>query len=168
MAKLQAQLPYGLLLAQTAELKLQDSLAVSAISPSSDALDSLTLRTHFFPVLASGTSKELKLKNRLFYLAGKFTGQSHYDLLLLVEDKRKEDSTVLRTVYVVSTKKDGTYIASLKAAMAGTKKKTNYQVQAWLYPGMIIRQYSQLVANKASMDDHAVYHVSNTGRFILE
>lgn len=128
-------------------------------------IDSFTVKKWFAPVLAA--SQTVKLKNREFHLAGKITSNEHFDLHILIEDKKKADSTTMQVVHLVTTKKDGSYIASFRAAVTGTKKKSSYYTSSWLYKGFNIVQDSKITTSTASMADVTQYKINNTGRFIM-
>lgn len=130
-------------------------------------IDSVTLLFYFTPVLTTG-SQAVKLKNRDFFIGGKITSHDNFNLHVLVEEKKKDDSTVLRVIYLVTTKKDGTYISSFKAGVAGTKKKSSYNTNSWLYKDLNILQDSRITTSTASMTDVAKYRITNTGRFMMQ
>lgn len=160
--------PYAQLLNNSPEITLKDSLPVSSlVRRDMKELDSSTLLHYFKPVLANG-NQAVKLKNRDFYTGGRITTQDHFDLLVLVEDKKKEDSTVLRVIYLVTTKKDGTYISSFKAGVTGTKKKSSYQTSSWITKNLDIRQDSKITTTTSTMADVVRYRITNTGRFMMQ
>lgn len=153
------------MLARTTEITLTDSLSISGLDKEMVKLDSNTVKQWFTPVFSS--SQSIKFKKRDYYLAGKITGSQHFDLLVLVEDKRRGDSSGYKVIHLVTTKKDGSYIASLKAAVSGTKKQSNYNTSAWLYKGLNIIQYSKIITSTTSMANITNYRINNTGRFLM-
>ncbi len=159
----QEPLSYLDMLAGTREIKLSDSLNFDTSPDEVTALDSNTVKKWFFPVLSSGSNK---FKNKTYSLAGKITGNSQFDLLVLLEDKRRSDSTGIQVTYLVSARKTGEYIASLKAAVSGTKKKTGYNITSCLYKDNRIVQDSRITINDKVYDDLTRYRISNGGRFI--
>lgn len=158
---------YAQLLSDCPEITLKDSLPVSGLVRDMKELDSSTLLYYFKPVLAN-SNQAVKLKNRDFFTGGRITTRDHFNLLVLVEDKKKEDSTVLRVIYLVTTKKDGTYISSFKAGVTGTKKKSSYQTSSWITKNLDIRQDSRITTTSSTMADVARYRITNTGRFIMQ
>lgn len=160
-------LSYSQLLNTSPEITLRDSLPVSSLTRDMKEIDSNTLLQFFKPVLTNG-SQTVKLKNRDFFTSGKITTHDHFNLIVLVEDKKKEDSTVLRVIYLVTTKKDGTYISSFKAGVSGTKKKSAYNTSSWISKDLNIQQDSRITTTTASMADVARYKITNTGRFMMQ
>ncbi len=128
-------------------------------------VDTITVKKWFSQVLSG--SQNSKLKNRDFFLAGKITSNENFDLYILVEDKKKADTSVMQVVHLVTTKKDGHYIASFKAAITGSKKKSSYNTFSWLYKGFNIVQDSKITTSTASLTDVTQYKINNTGRFIM-
>lgn len=158
---------YAQLLSTSPEITLSDSLPVASLTFGMKEIDSASLLYYFSPVLATG-SQMVKLKNRNFYTGGKITTPDHFNVHVLVEEKKKEDSTVLRIIYLITTKKDGTYISSFKAAVAGTKKKSAYNTSSWIFKDLNILQDSHITTTNASMNDVARYRITNSGRFIMQ
>ena len=72
-----------------------------------------------------------------------------------------------QVVYLVTTKKDGSYISSLEVAVSGVRKKSSYYTSSWLYKDYRIVKDSKMVVNQKSYDDLASYKISGAGRFIL-
>lgn len=163
-AHAQQPLSYTGLLDLTKEVDFSDSLQFNHESEQVVTLDTNTVKEWFGPVLS--VSANNKFKNRVFSLAGKITSQENFDLHILLEEKTKSDSSSTQVVYLVSTKKNGEYIASLKAAFIGEKKKTAYNITSCLYKDFKIRLASRItVANKA-FDDMALYKINAGGRFV--
>ncbi|MBL7746384.1 MAG: hypothetical protein JNM19_03055 [Chitinophagaceae bacterium] len=165
--RLQAQeaLSYSQILENNTEISFQDSLLITNLGSDRKTIDTFTVKKWFLPALSG--SQDVKLKNRNFFLAGKITTNDHFDLHVLVEDKKKEDSTVLQIVHLVTTRKDGSYISAFKAAVTGTKKKSNYYTSSWLYKGFSIVQDSKIVTSTASLADVTQYKINKSGRFIM-
>lgn len=157
---------YTTLLKPVREVELADSFHIEAPFELINLLDSMTVKKWFSPIL--GAAKNNRLKNRNYFLAGKITLHEKFDLLVLLEEKKKKtDSSDVQVVYLVSTKKDGTYIASLEAAVAGTRKRSNYNTSSWLYKDFKIVLDSRISINERSYDDMARYRINSGGRFIL-
>lgn len=156
---------YTELLKIASEINLNDSLLLSSFDKSINPVDTTTVKKWFSQVLSG--SQNSKLKNRDFFLAGKITSNENFDLYILVEDKKKADTSVMQVVHLVTTKKDGHYIASFKAAITGTKKRSSYNTSSWLYKGFNIVQDSKIITSTASLADVTQYRINNTGRFIM-
>lgn len=155
---------YADILQKAPEINLSDSLFIQRVNNESGMIDSATAQKWFAPVFTS--SQTGKLKKRQFFIAGKITSNEYFDLLMLMEEKKKADSTTMQVLYLVTTKKDGDYIASLKAAIWGQTKKVTYNVSSWLYKGMKIVQDSRIGTSKEALDDLTEYIISSKGRFI--
>lgn len=160
----QQPLSYADLLNVAKEIDFSDSLQFHSNPEEISALDSNTVKKWFSPVLPSNAAN--KFKTRAYSLAGKITSPENFDLLVLLEERTKSDSTITQVVYLVSVKKSGEYIASLKAAVNGTKKKTGYNITSCLYKDYKIVQDSKITIDNKSYDDMALYKISAGGRFI--
>ena len=156
---------YDSLLANTDEVSLSDSLHINTIYDERNRLDSADVKQWFFPLLGSVNNN--RLKNRAYFLNGKITGNPNFNLLLIMEEKKKNDTINSQVVYIITTRKDGTYIASLKAAIAGIKKKSSYNTSSWLYSDYKVVLDSKMVINERPYYDLANYKINRTGRFIL-
>ena len=158
-------LEYADLQITTEEVWLSDSLQINATVFQKNPLDSITVKK-WFSNLFSGTAKN-RLKNRNYYLTGKITSNEYFDLLILQEEKKRSDSSSVQVVYLITCKKDGTYIASLEAAIAGIRKKSTYNTFTWLLKDNKIVLISKMTVNGKSYDDLMNYKITNKGRFIL-
>ncbi|MFN8290815.1 MAG: hypothetical protein U0U70_11195 [Chitinophagaceae bacterium] len=163
-AHAQQPLGYGSLLNLAKEIDFSDSLELRNTTDERTLLDSNTVKSLFPQVLPDGPLN--KFRNRTYSLAGKITTHQQFDLLVLMEEKTKGDSIITRVVYLISMKKTGEYIASLKAAVSGTKKKTGYYITSCLYKDFKIVQDSKITVDNKAYDDMALYKISAAGRFI--
>ena len=162
----QEETSYASLLQPVREVELADSIHIDAPLELINQLDSMTVKKWFTPIL--GAAKNNRLKNRNYFLAGKITTQEKFNLLVLLEEKKKKtDSSDVQVVYLISTKKDGTYIASLEVAVAGTRKRSSYNTSSWLYKDYKIVLDSRISVNERSYDEMASYRINGGGRFIL-
>jgi hypothetical protein len=73
----------------------------------------------------------------------------------------------VQVVYLVSTKKDGSYISSLEVAVTGNRKRSFYNISSWLYKDYQIVQDNQIIVNEKSYGDMTYYKINGGGRFIL-
>jgi hypothetical protein len=160
----QAPLDYQQLLGSTREIDLSDSLHFDTSPEEVTALDSFTVKKWFHPVLPPNAAN--KFKNRNFSLVGKITTHSNFDLLVLLEEKRRPDSTGTQIVHLISAKKSGEYIASLKAAVGGTKKRTGYNISSCLYKDYKIIHNSRITIDNKAYNDLAWYKINSGGRFV--
>lgn len=156
---------YSYLLQSTEELILSDSIQINVSPIQKKRLDTLAVKKWFSPLL--GTINNNRLKNRNYYLTGKITANPNFDLLILMEEKKRSDSSSGQVIYLVSTKKDGTYISSLQAAIAGSKKKSSYNTYSCLYKNNKLVLNSKMTINEKVYADLTNYKINGTGRFIL-
>ncbi|MGQ0738288.1 MAG: hypothetical protein ACT4OJ_04440 [Bacteroidota bacterium] len=164
MVAAQEPLSYPDMLSGTREINLSDSLNFDTNPEEITALDSFTVKKWFLQLLPANAGN--KFKNRKFSLVGKITSQENFDLLVLLEEKRRSDSTGTQVVYLISAKKTGDYIASLKAAVAGSKKKTGYNISSCLYKDYRIIQDSKITVDNKAINDMAYYKINAGGRFV--
>lgn len=156
---------YNNLLNATSEIGLTDSLYIDASSWQLVPLDSTAVKKWFSRILPSTNSN--RLKNRDYHLAGKITSNTNFDLLLLLEEKNRADSSNVQVMHLISTKKDGTYIASLEVAVTGTRKKSTYNTSSWLYKDYQIVHDSKIIVNEQFYGGLTHYKINGTGRFML-
>ena len=148
---------YQLLLKNISEVKLTDSLLLNAIELQAEPLDTFSIKKWF--ALALSTNNNNRLKNRNY--------NNNFDLLVVVEQKMKADVTGTQVVYLVSTKKNGSYISSLEVAVAGTKNNSNFNTTSLLYKDNKLKLDRKFVANDSSYADVNVYKITKNGRFLL-
>ena len=158
---------YAAMLKTTEEIHLADSLEINSMDWTLQRLDSIDLKKWFSPILGSTTNN--RLKNRKYFLAGKITVSKKFDLLVLVEEKKKGDelNSTVQVIYFITVKKNGKFIASLEVAVTGIKKKTNYNTSSWLYNDFKIMKDSKYIINEKPFNDLVIYKISEGGRFIL-
>lgn len=161
----QDTIAYTNLLQSVTELRLTDSLQINAGQSDFKLLDSSSVKKWFSRLLPSGSNN--RLKNRSYCLTGKITSHSNFDLLFVQEEKKRDDTTSVQVVYLVSTKKDGTYISSLEVAVTGNRKRSFYNISSWLYKDYQIVQDNQIIVNEKSYGDMTYYKINGGGRFIL-
>jgi hypothetical protein len=99
-------------------------------------------------------------------LIGKLTAAENFDLLVLLEKKRRSDSTGTQIIYLISTRKTGEFIASLKAAVGGTRKRTGYNISSCLYKDYRIIQDSKITVDNKAINDMVYYKINSGGRFV--
>lgn len=162
----QQPLSYPQLLESTKEIDLSDSLRFDTTPEEVTAIDSSTVLKWFAQVLPAAAAN--KFKNRIFSLVGKITTNNNFDLLVLLEEKNRKDSTGTQVVYLISVKKTGDFIASLKAAVGGTKRRTAYNISSCLYKDYKIIQDSRITINEKPYNDMAWYKINSGGRFVSQ
>ncbi len=156
---------YADILNSTEEVQLSDSLLINAGPQQKNLLDSIAVKKWFSNAFPGAGNN--RIKNRNYYLTGKITHNENFDLLVLLEEKKRNDSTSVQVVYLITSKKDGTYIASIEAAVTGVRKKTSYNTSSWLYKDNKVVLTSKMTINQKSYDDLMNYKINGGGRFIL-
>ncbi len=146
-------------------MDVTDSLLIDGVTSQMPALDSNAVKTWFSRLLP--TNPNNRLKNRNYFLTGKITTHNNFDLLVLLEEKQRADSSIAQVIYFVTTKKDGSFISSLEAVVSGSRKKSSYNTSCWIYKDYKIVKDSKIVVNQRTYDDMASYKISGSGRFIL-
>ncbi len=147
------------------EIHLSDSLYITTLNTNMKVIDTFSVKKWFSPALSISSST--KLKNRDFYLGGKITSNKNFDLHVLIEEKKKPDSSAIQIIHLITTKKDGNYIAAFKAAINGNRKSTSYYTAAWLLKDFDIVQDQKITTATASLADITHYKINTGGRFIL-
>lgn len=147
------------------EVPLSDSLLLNAVELQTNPLDTFTIKKWFTQALS--VSNNNRLKNRDYYLTGKITTNRNFDLLVVVEQKKKADVTGTQVVYLVSIKKDGGYISSLEVAVAGVKNKSTYNTSSLLYKDNKIKLDTKFNLNDTLYADINEYKINKNGRFLL-
>lgn len=155
---------YQQLLAGTPELPARDSLLLNTLVYETNPLDSASLFRWFNRLAPSGTNR---LTNRRYSLAGKVTHHPQFDLLMVVEEKNRKDSSYFQVLHLVTFHKSGKPIAHLEAAINGFRKNTGYQTRAWLCKDFELVQQSRLLIHEKEVDEEKHYTISGTGRFFL-
>jgi hypothetical protein len=95
---------YEELVNSTNEIHLADSLHIDGTPWEMNLMDSSTVRKWFSNLLPSSINS--RLKNRNYYLAGKITSHSNFDLFLVLEEKKRADSNNVQIIYLVTIRKD--------------------------------------------------------------
>lgn len=153
------------ILATVPEIGIKDSLQVTTESWTVQRLDSTDVKKWFRPLLGSGMNN--RLRNRSYFIAGKISSNPVYDLLFILEEKRKGDSVENKVLHFLTTKKSGNYISDVEVAVTGSKKRSTYETVTTLYPGLRFRKSTTIIAGETNYSENSVYQVNNTGRFIL-
>lgn len=164
-ARAQMPLTYDQLLENTPEINFTDSLLINAQIKEVPALDSASVKKWFSTMLPAGSKN--RLKNRTYATVGKITSQANFDLFVLLEEKKRADSSGVQVVYFITLKKDGQFIAKLEAAVNGEKKQSGYNITSLLCKDYKIVQDSRITVNDKSYTDMTYYKINGGGRFIL-
>lgn len=163
--KAQEPVTYNQLLESSCEIVFTDSLLINTAVEEVPALDTTTVKKWFSAVLPADSKN--RLKNRKYGIVGKITSQSNFDLFVLLEEKKRSDSSGIQVVYFITMKKDGQFIAKLEAAVNGEKKQSGYNITSLLFRDYKIVQDSRITVNDKSYNDMTYYKINGGGRFIL-
>lgn len=156
---------YSEFLKSKKEITLTDSIFIDAEKWELELLDTNSVKQWFSCILPATPNN--RLKNRKYLLAGKITSSNNFDLLMLVEEKKRSDSSVVQVFYFITTKKDGSHIATLEAAVNGTRKSSSYITSSWLYKDFKILKDSKITVNDKLYSGITNYKINGGGRFIL-
>jgi hypothetical protein len=161
----QETVAYTTVLESTKEISLNDSLYIDAAEWDMQLLDTNAVKQWFSCILPATPNN--RLRNRKYFLAGKITSSNNFNLLILVEEKKRPDSSLVQVVYFISTKKDGGHIATLEAAVNGSRKSSSYITSSWLYKDFKILKDSKITVNDKLYSGITNYKINGGGRFIL-
>ncbi|MFM2138174.1 MAG: hypothetical protein RJA57_481 [Bacteroidota bacterium] len=161
----QAQLQYEQVLAGTHELDLTDGIVFEAAPGQLVPIDSLTVRKWFARLLPDKNPNPFK--TRQFFLAGRVTTREHFDLVLVEEEKRKNDTNHSHTTYLVSLRKNGEFISFVKVAAGGNQKKTEVHITARMYPDLSLELDSRITVQNTAIAEQSYLRVSASGRFVI-
>ena len=153
------------LLNKTSEINLVDSLTITTNADQLTSLDTLEV-IKWFKLVIPGAGPN-RIRKRDYYLIGKITNNENFDLLILMEQKKRIDSTSIQTAWLVTTRKDGKYIASLEVAVSGSKKQSTYNITSCLYKDLRVILNSTINASQATISENNIYNINKTGRFLL-
>jgi len=160
-------LSYSIMISRAEEVQLTDSVEINAIEWKLRRLDSVDVKKWFSAIL--GTTNNNRLKNRGYYLGGKITTHQNFDLLVLLEEKKRKDTSnaAAQVIYLISMRKYGRYISSLEVAITGLKKRSVYNTTSWLYKDLKVIKDSKFTVSDKPFYDLATYKINGGGRFIL-
>ena len=156
---------YSDILNSTNEIYIIDSISINNNNWIMNRLDTNIVRKWFSQLLPSSSNN--RLKNRAYYLAGKITTNTNFDLLVIIEEKKKSDSTNSRIVYLFTVKKIGTYISLLETIITGKRKKSIFSTSSWIYNDFKILQDYKIKLKEKVYSDLRMYKLNKAGRFIL-
>lgn len=154
---------YQRLFSLTQELSVGDSLHLEELNEGV-RLDTSLAKKFFSPILSSGNNR---FKNRFYTCLGRITDHENFDLFLVLEDRRRADSSSMATTYLVSLKKSGDHIASQKVLVTGTKKRSGYNIQSTLYKDNRIFIDTKIITGERIFEEVENYRITKNGRFIL-
>jgi hypothetical protein len=154
---------YQEMISKVSELQVGDSLTISTANWQLYQLDSNNVKKWFSPLLGTGNNN--RLKNRNYFITGRISGNTGFDLLLILEEKLKSDSGS-RVLHFITTKKEGNYIAHFEAAVNGKKRNSSYDTRSLLFPDHHIRKTELITVNGKTITTVENFRINNAGRFI--
>jgi hypothetical protein len=155
---------YNQLVNAIPEIELADSLFFDSCPAGAVVLDSLQVRTLFRQLYhTTGKSWGTTIS---WWLAGKITRYSNYDLLLLVEKNEGKDGICFNTVHLVSISKEGEYIAALGLYINRNNNTTRYTASSFLFKDLSIIQNTRIYASSKNFGGRNEYKINEEGRFV--
>jgi len=161
----QDEVAYNKILQETSDVSLNDSFLIDPGTFTLQLLDTFSMKKWFARILPDHANN--RLKNRKYYMAGKITSNKNFDLLFLVEEKETDDSSLSQVVYLVSTKKDGSFVASLPVAATGNHKNSLYTTSSWLWKDNSLLLNQEMSVNDKPYANIRRYKINTGGRFLL-
>ena len=111
----QNEISYGDVLKKTREINITDSVLLDVGSMEHNILDTITLKTFFpslYPPLVTKKSRPVE-----YYISGKITTHPYFDVLFVTTKKETDDNHLFQSVYLMTTRKDGSNISTLAVAI---------------------------------------------------
>ena len=147
----------------TRELVIKDSLQLDKLS-NGYKLDTANMKRFFAPLISSGNNP---FKNRFYTCLGRICDHENFDIFIVMEERRRADSSGMNSTYMVTLKKTGEYISSQKVAVSGTKKRSGYNIRSTLYRDNRVFIDSKIVTGEKVFEEAENYQISKTGRFLM-
>ncbi|HEX6194067.1 MAG TPA: hypothetical protein VFZ42_16955 [Chitinophagaceae bacterium] len=160
----QNEADYNNLLKKTKEIVIVDSILVEVTSVEHIVLDTNTLKNYFqmfYPPLTTRRSSAME-----YYISGKITTNPNYNMLLVSTRKEEEEEDVYsESVYLLTTKKDGSNISAIAIA---TKREKNAIVNtsSWLHKDNRVFVTTRINSKGKLFGGLTEYRISEDGRFI--
>lgn len=163
----QKPLTFSEALNQSTELTFEDSLNITIDFPGKKSLDSITVKNLFPPLYQQPGSF---WKNTSYWLAGKITGFKNYNLILIYEENEGTDSSYLKSVYLVTLKKEGAFLYNLAGAWKRARSVSKSSVgEAWFYKKdqkLVIK--SKMRTGDKESESRNEYKIDQSGNFISQ
>lgn len=163
----QKPLTYYEALNQSMELTFTDSLNITIDFPGKRPLDSITVKNLFPPLYQQPGSF---WRSTSYWLAGKITSFKNYNLILIYQENEGTDSSSLKSVYLVTLKKEGAFLYNLAVAWKRVRSASKSSAgEAWLYKKdaqLIIK--SKLRTGDRESESRNEYKIDQSGNFVAK
>jgi hypothetical protein len=150
-------------LASANEMEIKDSLPLTTDNWDLQRIDSNDVKKWFRAIIGSGINN--RLKNRSYFLAGKISSHPGFDIIFILEEKKKSDS--VQVMHLITTKNSGQYISSLEVAVNGSKRQSVYNTSSTLFPDFTLRKNELMSFGDKSLLNIKNYRITDNGRFML-
>jgi len=158
---------YADLLKRTREIVIRDSLMVDVNTVEHIVLDTIILKDYFqmfYPPLVTRKKSAME-----YFISGKMTTNPNYNVLL-VSTKKEEQGTdgndeYSESVYLLTTKKDGSNISAIAIAIK-REKGTIVNTSSWLHKDNRVFVTTRIDANGKTFGGLTEYRINEDGRFI--
>ena len=162
--KAQNESDYTNLLKKTREIVIIDSILVDVNSIEHIVLDTNTLKNYFqmfYPPLTTRRSNAME-----YFISGKITTHPNYNMLLVSTRKEEEEDDVYsESVYLLTTKKDGSNISAIAVAMR-REKNAIVNTSSWLHKDNRVFVTTRIDSKGKIFGGLAEYRVNDDGIFI--
>ena len=161
-----SQKTHAEILNMTKEIKVIDRLYLDITNLERTELDEATALKLFKRVYGNTGSLP---KDTKYYVAGKITKHTDFDLLFLYAEENKTDSTANFNLSLLTTRKDGSYVSVIDGAsnnyfVRNNKLQCN-KVRSYLYSDFRIKQENEIsmIGRKLAME----YKINDYGVFVF-
>jgi hypothetical protein len=154
---------FARLLASVNDIEIKDSLPLTTENWTLQRIDSNDVKKWFRAIIGTGINN--RLKNRSYFLAGKISSHPSFDILFILEEKKKSDS--VQVMHLITTKNSGQYISSLEVAVNGNKRQSVYNTSSTLFPDFTLRKNELMTIGDKSLLNIENYRITDNGRFML-
>ena len=160
-----SQKSHAEVLNMTKEIKVIDRLYLDITNLERTELDEVTALKLFKRVYGNTGSLP---KDTKYYVAGKITKHTDFDLLFLYAEENKNDSAANFNLSLLTTRKDGSYVSMIDGAsdnyfVRNNKPQFN-KVRSYLYNDFRIKQENELsfIGRKLEME----YRINDYGMIV--
>jgi hypothetical protein len=145
------------------EIDIKDSLQLTTENWTLQRIDSNDVKKWFRAIIGTGINN--RLKNRSYFLAGKISSHPSFDILFILEEKKKSDS--VQVMHLITTKNSGQYISSLQVAISGNKRQSVYNTSSTLFRDFTLRKNELITLSDKTLLNIENYRITDNGRFML-
>jgi len=155
---------YNNLLRKTREIVIIDSILVEVNSVEHIVLDTNTLKNYFqmfYPPLTTRRSNAME-----YFISGKITTHPNFNMLLVSTRKEEEEDDVYsESVYLLTTKKDGSNISAIAIA-SKREKNAIVNTSSWLHKDNRVFVTTRIDSKGKIFGGLSEYRINDAGMFI--